>query len=124
MEEWEKRAGQVVVRRIERGVRYFIAYDGDEPAGFSVARIDHEQYLAKGIRLGLLIPGGVCVVEKYRGRRIGSVLLSEALTYLKTQGMEKARVWTFAYLDSYPPAVNMYLKDSSRGHSPCERVEC
>ena len=93
-----------VKNEIESGYAYFIAYTDEKPVGFSAAQIDR-----KGVKIGTLW-AGVAVLPEYRRKRIGSRLLREALTFLKTEGMGQAMVGTFSYLDSNAPAVNLYIE--------------
>lgn len=102
---WRERAKS----ELERGYAYFVAYAKKKPVGFSAAQIDKKLIEEKGVKMGTLW-AGVAVLPENRRKHIGSRLLREALTFLKKKHMEKAMVGTFSYLDSYTPAVNLYLK--------------
>jgi GNAT superfamily N-acetyltransferase len=102
---WRER----VKNELGKGYAYFIAYAEKKPIGFSAAQIDKELIEEKGVKMGTLW-AGVAVLPEHRRKHIGSRLLREALTFLKKNNMEKAMVGTFSYLDSYTPAVNLYLK--------------
>jgi len=108
-ENWRKR----VKDELERGYAYFIAYIKEKHIGFSAAQIDKNLIEEKGVKLGTLW-AGVAVLPEHREKHIGSRLLKEALAFLKRNGMERAMVGTFSYLDSYTPAVNLYLKSGGR----------
>jgi len=102
---WRKR----VKDELKRGYVHFIGCIKEKPVGFSAAQIDKKFIEEKGVKLGTLW-AGVAVLPEHRGKHIGSRLLQEALTFLKKEGMKKAMVGTFSYLDSHTPAVNLYLK--------------
>jgi GNAT superfamily N-acetyltransferase len=102
---WRER----VKSELGKGYAYFIAYAEEKPVGFSAAQVDTKLIEEKGVKLGTLW-AGVAVLPEHRRRHVGSRLLREALTFLKRKGMEKAMVGTFSYLNSYTPAVNLYLK--------------
>lgn len=98
---------------IKRGYAFFLAYLKGKPVGFSAAQIDKEFIKERGVKMATLW-GGVAVLPEYRRRYIGSRLLTEALTFLKEHGMERAMVGTFSYLDSETPALRLYIKSGGR----------
>lgn len=57
---------------------------------------------------------GVYVLPEFRGRGIGSTLMSEALTRARQSGQRKVVVFTVAALDSLLPAVLLYLKNGGK----------
>jgi len=58
---------------------------------------------------------GVYVVPEFRRRGIGSALMTATLAELKKFGRKRLVVYdTFSFLDSYAPAVDLYLKSGGR----------
>jgi len=55
-----------------------------------------------------------CVLPEFRGKGIGSTLLSEILDRAKRVGQRKLVIYTFAYLDSLPPGAVTYLKSGAK----------
>jgi len=63
----------------------FLAYLGTKPVGCVSPRLDRES------KVGIL-DGGVHVLPKYRRQHIGTSLLFTALQWLRSHGMERAKV--------------------------------
>jgi len=63
----------------------FLAYLGTKPVGCVIPKLDTES------KVGVL-DGGVHVLPEYRRQRIGTTLLLTALKWLKSHGMERAKV--------------------------------
>lgn len=58
---------------------------------------------------------GVYVLPEFRGKGIGSTLMSATLAELRRVGQSKLVVYdTFSDLESYAPAVGLYLKSGGR----------
>lgn len=55
-----------------------------------------------------------CVVPGFRGRGIGSTLLSETLDRAKQVGQKRLVIYTFAYIGSLPPGAVTYLKSGAK----------
>lgn len=55
-----------------------------------------------------------CVLPRFRGRGIGSALLSETLERARRSGQKKLVIYTFAYLDCLPPGAVTYLKSGAK----------
>jgi GNAT superfamily N-acetyltransferase len=57
---------------------------------------------------------GIYVLPKFRGRQVGSVLLSAAIVELRRKGQKKLSVYTLAFLDHLAPGASMYLKSGAK----------
>jgi len=100
--EMRERVRSVVRQLVERSdhVLFLARHDG-QPVGLCDARLatpPREDNFAFG----------VLVLRDYGGKRLGSVLLGQALHWLRAHGLERAQITTTSGLDDYDPTVYLY----------------
>jgi GNAT superfamily N-acetyltransferase len=93
--------------------------DKSRGAKWILASLDKEPVGLVGIIPDYYEPGvawfrGAFVLPEHRGKRIGSVLMSEISRFAKSLGQRKMLVYTFSYLDSLAPGALLYLKSGGK----------
>jgi len=86
-----------------RGARWILARSNKEPVGLVGIIPDYYEPGVAWFR-------GAFVLPEYRGKRVGSALMSEISRLAKDLGQRKMVVYTFSYLDSLAPGAVLYLK--------------
>jgi GNAT superfamily N-acetyltransferase len=107
----EEEGGRVAVaesfKAETRGARWILANLDKGPVG--LVGIIPDYY---GTGVGWF--RGAYVAPEYRGRGIGSTLMSEIARLAKKLGQRKMIVYTFSYLDSLAPGALLYLKSGGK----------
>ena len=57
---------------------------------------------------------GAFVLPEHRGKRIGSMIMQQALNWSYDLGQRKMVIYTFSYLDSLAPGAVLYLKSGGK----------
>ena len=86
-----------------RGARWILAQSNKEHVGLVGIIPDYYEPGVAWFR-------GAFVLPEHRGRRVGSVLMSEVANFAKRLGQREMIVYTFSYLDSLAPGALLYLK--------------
>lgn len=91
----------------KRGARWLLASYDKEIAGVTGIIPD---YYGKGSAWFR----GAMVLPEYRGKGIGSVLMSRISQLGKKLGQKEMTVYTFSYLDSLAPGALLYLRSGGK----------
>jgi ribosomal protein S18 acetylase RimI-like enzyme len=100
--------GREMRTRVEERVA---AFGSEATQTLFIARLDGEVVGlcdAKAATDDVTFDWGLLVRRDFGGRRIGTALLWHALKWLKTQGLDSARIITTSGLDDYDPTVYLY----------------
>ena len=93
---------QETLRKKQRGMRVFVAEMGEKIVGFCIVNPCRDEDMDKKT-VGEL--GAIYIDARCMNRGVGSALLKEGLSFMKTQGLEKATLWV---LDTNEKARTWY----------------
>jgi len=92
---------------VVRGAKWFLASSGGNQVGLAGIIPD---YYEKGVAWFR----GAFVLPDYRGRGIGSALMSKMTEFARSLDQRKMVVYTFSYLDSLAPGALLYLRTGGK----------